>query len=137
MVKGISALLQSSMPSLKFILYVLLLSKNIVFINPSAMDPYLSECAILVTNPHSFPSGHAARSFLIAVIASVLAPPWLVVVLWVWAPLVGLARVAMGVHYVSDVIAGAILGMIIGLIGLQVYQPMIDWLTGLIGFPLW
>jgi len=89
------------------------------------------------TDPHSFPSGHAARSFLIAVIASVLAPPWLVVVLWIWAPLVALARTAMGVHYVSDVIAGAILGMIIGLIGLQVYQPMIDWLTGLIGFPLW
>jgi len=48
-----------------------------------------------------------------------------------------LARTAMGVHYVSDVVAGAILGIIIGLIGLQVYQPMIDWLTGLIGFPLW
>ncbi|MDP2777402.1 MAG: phosphatase PAP2 family protein [Anaerolineales bacterium] len=89
------------------------------------------------TDPHSFPSGHAARSFLIAVIASVLAPPWLAVVLWIWAPLVALARTAMGVHYVSDVFAGAILGMIIGLIGLQVYQPMIDWLTALIGFPLW
>jgi membrane-associated phospholipid phosphatase len=89
------------------------------------------------TDPHSFPSGHAARAFLIAVVASALAPLWLVILLWVWAPLVSLARVAMGVHYLSDVIAGAILGAIVGLIGLQVYHPMIAWLTSLIGFPLW
>lgn len=89
------------------------------------------------TDPHSFPSGHAARSFLIAVIASALGPSWLGAILWIWAPLVALARVAMGVHYVSDVVAGAILGVIVALIGLQVYQPMIDWLIALIGFPLW
>src|SRR3972149_695301 len=64
------------------------------------------------TDPHSFPSGHAARAFLIAVVASVLAPPWLAIALWVWSPLVALARVAMGVHYLSDVVAGAILGII-------------------------
>ena len=89
------------------------------------------------TDPHSFPSGHAARAFLIAVLGSALAPLWLATVLWVWAPLVSLARVAMGVHYLSDVIAGAILGTIVALIGLQIYPPMIVWLTALIGFPLW
>jgi undecaprenyl-diphosphatase len=31
-----------------------------------------------------------------------------------WAPLVGLARVAMGVHYLSDVLAGAVLGALMG-----------------------
>ena len=89
------------------------------------------------TDPHSFPSGHAARAFLIAVVGSALAPPWLVTVLWIWAPLVSLARVAMGVHYLSDVVAGAILGIIVGLVGLQIYPPMVDWLVSLIGFPLW
>ncbi len=89
------------------------------------------------TDPHSFPSGHAARAFLIAVLASALAPPWLAAVLWVWAPLVALARVSMGVHYLSDVVAGAALGTIVALIGLQIYQPMVNWLTSLIGFPLW
>ena len=89
------------------------------------------------TDPHSFPSGHAARSLLIAVVASVLAPPWLAIALWVWSPLVALARVAMGVNYLSDVVAGAILGIIVAVIGLQIYQPMINWLTALIGFPLW
>jgi len=89
------------------------------------------------TDPHSFPSGHAARAFLIAVVASALAPLWLVILLWVWAPLVSLARVAMGVHYLSDVIAGAVLGALVGLIGLQIYPPMVAWLVSLIGFPLW
>ena len=89
------------------------------------------------TDPHSFPSGHAARAFLIPIIASALGPLWLIAVLWVWAPLVALARVSMGVHYMSDVVAGAILGVIVALIGLQIYQPMIDWLIALIGFPLW
>lgn len=89
------------------------------------------------TDPHSFPSGHAARAFLIAVIGSVLGPAWLGIILWVWAPLVALARVAMGVHYVSDVVAGAALGVVFALIGLQIYEPIFIWFTNLIGFPLW
>lgn len=89
------------------------------------------------TDPHSFPSGHAARAFLIAVLAAALAPLWLGILLWIWAPLVSLARVAMGVHYLSDVIAGALLGIVVALIGLQIYPPMIIWLIALIGFPLW
>ena len=89
------------------------------------------------TDPHSFPSGHAARSFLIAVIASAFAPIWLAAVLWVWAPLVALARVSMGVHYLSDVVAGAVLGVIVALIGLQIHTPMLGWFTSLSGFSLW
>ncbi len=89
------------------------------------------------TDPHSFPSGHAARSFLIAVIASAFGPLWLVIVLWIWAPLVALARVAMGVHYLSDVVAGAVLGVIVALIGLQIYMPMINWFTSYSGVSLW
>lgn len=89
------------------------------------------------TDPHSFPSGHAARAFLIAVIGSALGPVWLGTLLWIWAPLVALARVAMGVHYVSDVIAGALLGIAVAIIGLQLYEPFFAWVTGLLGFPLW
>jgi undecaprenyl-diphosphatase len=66
------------------------------------------------TDPHSFPSGHAVRSMMLAVIMLGLGPFWLGLILIVWAPLVGLARVAMGVHYLSDVVAGMILGIVIG-----------------------
>ena len=89
------------------------------------------------TDPHSFPSGHAARAFLIAIVASALAPAWLAILLWIWAPLVSLARVAMGVHYISDVVAGAILGIVIAWLGLQVYEPVLMWVSSFIGIPLW
>ncbi|HET6824011.1 MAG TPA: phosphatase PAP2 family protein [Anaerolineales bacterium] len=89
------------------------------------------------SDPHSFPSGHAARAFLIATIATGLGPPGLAAVLWIWAPLVALARVAMGVHYVSDVIAGALFGVVVAWIGLQIYPPLLDWVFGSLGFSLW
>jgi undecaprenyl-diphosphatase len=89
------------------------------------------------TDPHSFPSGHAARSFFIAVIATGLGTTEVAIVLWIWAPLVALARVAMGVHYVSDIVAGAIVGIVIALIGLQIYEPLFRWIFNLMGFPLW
>jgi undecaprenyl-diphosphatase len=71
------------------------------------------------TDPHSFPSGHAARAVMLAVLAFVLGPAWLAVGLVLWAPLVSLARVAMGLHYLSDVLAGIGFGVVMGgLIGL-------------------
>ncbi len=89
------------------------------------------------TDPHSFPSGHAARAFLIAVFATALGPAWLAGILWLWAPLVALARVSMGVHYLSDILAGAVTGLIVGLIGLEIYRPLLAWLINLAGVPLW
>jgi undecaprenyl-diphosphatase len=89
------------------------------------------------TDPHSFPSGHAARAFMIATVGTALAPLWLVIILWLWAPLVAFSRVAMGVHYLSDVIAGAMLGILVALFGLQIYQPLIDWFFSVTGFMFW
>jgi undecaprenyl-diphosphatase len=66
------------------------------------------------TDPHSFPSGHATRAFLLATLAVAFGPLWFAIVLVIWAPLVALARVAMGVHYFSDVFVGGLLGIFIG-----------------------
>ncbi|MBE7534234.1 MAG: phosphatase PAP2 family protein [Anaerolineales bacterium] len=89
------------------------------------------------TDPHSFPSGHAARSFLIATLAAGLGPIELAILLWIWAPLVALARVAMGVHYASDIIAGAALGAFFALATLRLYEPLLLWASHLIGVALW
>jgi membrane-associated phospholipid phosphatase len=67
------------------------------------------------TDPHSFPSGHAVRAVMLTVVMLGLGPLWLGLCMVVWAPLVALARVAMGVHYVSDVLAGMLLGLGIGI----------------------
>lgn len=73
------------------------------------------------TDPHSFPSGHAARTCMLAIVALGLGPLWLGLLLLVWAPLVGMARVAMGVHYPSDVAAGMLVGGLMGLLVLAIY----------------
>ncbi len=71
------------------------------------------------TDPHSFPSGHAARAVLLAVLALGLGPAWFGAIMLLWAPLVSLARAAMGVHYLSDVVAGAFFGLLMGLVILR------------------
>ena len=76
------------------------------------------------TDPHSFPSGHATRAALLAVLAFSLGPAWLGWVLLVWAPLVILARVIMGVHYLLDVLAGAVLGILVGVVIAQFIPPL-------------
>lgn len=83
------------------------------------------------TDPHSFPSGHAARAFMIAVVAAGLGPAPVALALWIWAPLVALARVAMGVHYVSDIVAGFVVGILMGLVVLQTYSPFLAWLASI------
>ncbi len=66
------------------------------------------------TDPHSFPSGHSARAVVLATLVAGLGPPWLIPIIILWVPLLALARVAMGVHYLSDVLAGGVLGLLVG-----------------------
>ncbi len=58
----------------------------------------------------SFPSGHAATAFAAAGVVAALHPRLRVVALGL-AVLVALSRVYLGVHYPSDVLAGALLGL--------------------------
>jgi undecaprenyl-diphosphatase len=65
-------------------------------------------------NP-SFPSGHASSAFAAAAALAVFAPRWLGAAFLAVAALIGVSRTELGVHYATDVIAGAILGVLIGL----------------------
>jgi undecaprenyl-diphosphatase len=67
------------------------------------------------SSTHSFPSGHAATSFACATVLSYYAPG-LRVPLFVLAALIGLSRVYNGMHYPTDVLAGAVLGVLIALL---------------------
>lgn len=73
-------------------------------------------------DPHSFPSGHAARTVMLAVVAVWLGPWWWAVLLVAWAPLVCAARVAMRVHYFSDVVVGAVCGLVCGIL-VGIFSP--------------
>jgi undecaprenyl-diphosphatase len=82
-------------------------------------------------DPHSFPSGHASRAIMLSVLGVLLGPLWFALALVIWGPLVALARVAMGVHYLSDILAGAALGLLVGWLSPTLFQfvtPFIPWL---------
>lgn len=81
------------------------------------------------TDPHSFPSGHAVRSFLLATMALGLGPPWFAIILIIWAPIVGLARVSMGVHYLSDVVVGALIGIVMGWVNYNFIPILVNYLV--------
>lgn len=60
---------------------------------------------------HSFPSGHTSNAFVAATSLSLNFRKWYVIVpAYSWAILVAYSRLHLGVHYPSDVIAGAVLG---------------------------
>lgn len=68
---------------------------------------------LYVVHSSSFPAGHAATAFAGAVLLSVLAPR-LAPAFLVLATLIGLSRIYDGVHYPTDVLAGAALGALVG-----------------------
>jgi membrane-associated phospholipid phosphatase len=79
------------------------------------------------TDPHSFPSGHATRAFFLIVMAFGLGPAWFGWLILVWAPIMSLARVMTGVHYLSDVVAGMVLGLLAGVVMLQINPLLMAW----------
>ena len=59
----------------------------------------------------SFPSGHTSSAFALATSLSLTMPKWYVIApAYLYAGAVGYSRMHLGVHYPSDVLAGAIVG---------------------------
>jgi membrane-associated phospholipid phosphatase len=60
----------------------------------------------------SFPSGHTSLAFAAAASLSLQCKKWYITVpAYMWAASVGYSRIYLGVHYPSDVIAGAAVGI--------------------------
>jgi membrane-associated phospholipid phosphatase len=76
---------------------------------PFVTYPYLDKQA--EAGSYSFPSGHTSSAFTLATSLSMAYPKWYVIVpSYVYACAAGYSRMHLGVHYPSDVLAGAIVG---------------------------
>ncbi len=70
--------------------------------------------AYLYTNDYSFPSGHAVTAFLVATIILAYLGWKYGAISYIVAFLIGTSRIALDVHYPSDVLGGAMIGIMIG-----------------------
>ncbi|MEI7896684.1 MAG: phosphatase PAP2 family protein [bacterium] len=63
----------------------------------------------------SFPSGHTVEAFAVAAaMLALFSRRKIIIPLYAWAMLVAYSRMALGVHYPSDVLAGILIGSLIG-----------------------
>ncbi|MCV2421690.1 phosphatase PAP2 family protein [Paucibacter sp. DJ2R-2] len=84
---------------------------------------------------NAMPSGHSATAATLVLLIWALArPPRWGQVLLIWAAVsVGLARVGVGAHWASDVLAGWALGLVVGLLALHAVPRAPRWMQGVRG----
>lgn len=87
-----------------------------------------------VTDPHSFPSGHAARAMTIAFLALQFQNPLWFVLIFAWAILVGYSRLALRLHYFSDILVGWVVGAFSGILALKFLPILIQKLLDVFPF---
>jgi len=78
---------------------------------PRPYETYLYILPYVLEDDPSFPSGHTTAAFATATSLSLVCRKWYVVVpAYAWAGTVAYSRLHLGVHYPSDILAGAVIG---------------------------
>ncbi len=72
----------------------------------------------------SFPSGHTAAAFVVAVIIFKTMPVRYGIFALIIATLIGISRLYVGVHYPTDVLCAAIIGSLIGILTVKLYRSI-------------
>lgn len=80
------------------------------------------------TGSYSFPSNHALNNFAVAMFFYKIYPNYKYV-LFITATLIALSRVYLGLHYPSDIIGGAILGLGFGYLFFLIHSEILKRLS--------
>lgn len=87
---------------------------------PRPADAHQALSAFITpSDQFSFPSGHTAAAFMVALIMTAFVPA-LAPLCYGLASAIGLSRVLLGVHFPSDIVAGALLGSLAGALALTI-----------------
>lgn len=70
----------------------------------------------------SLPSGHAVMAFMAATVMAPAVKRYAAAMIFIIAAIAGFSRIYMGVHFPLDVLAGAIIGSILGYILIRIYE---------------
>lgn len=80
-------------------------------------------CASAPLDRYSFPSGHTLHAVSFTLVLTHYVPEWAPMLL-VAAALIAISRIVLGLHYPTDVAAGAALGGGLGLASIQIAQAL-------------
>ena len=108
------------------------LLKDAVYVGTSVAGAFVVAYGMkyLESSP-SFPSGHTASAFALATSLCIKYPKWYVIApSALWACSVGVSRMNEGVHYPSDVLAGAAIGAGCAIVNIYVNRWLNRWLFG-------
>jgi undecaprenyl-diphosphatase len=90
-------------------------------------NPQISALVHLVNNEcggkYGFISSHAANTFALALFSTLFFKNIkFTIFIFSWASIVSYSRIYLGVHYPSDILAGALFGSLIGYLTFQLYS---------------
>src|SRR5277367_2683686 len=89
---------------------------------PCEIEPHCW-ASMLPPDKYSFPSGHSITSFAIALSIGMFYPDLQIVLLAV-ALLIASSRIILGMHFLSDVLAGFAIGILLGYLSYHVFAVL-------------
>lgn len=86
---------------------------------------------------YGFISGHATNFFGFATLSAlILKNRTYTIIIYVWAALIAYSRVYLGVHFISDIVAGATAGVVLGAVVYQIYKVILCFGTRYVARPI-